>query len=561
MLFKKLYSLPPEIGVEVCNLLTEKDIVKLDTASCCRSKRKPLELIFASMEKEDLYNRSPSALAFMLWCLRNSVRINQLHLGPADISALLSDVEAMPDLRKVKQILLRRNQDDNSWPVETVTIFNVLTDQQTIVLDLFGCYQQEILDAFLAAPGTVNKKCSIFQTKDIGLFIEDRRIWPFLYHIGSLADYIECKSKKEVFPSTLQFLQQQIGECLFPKLEDLFLPWKVPVPWLQSLLRRCPSLKKLDMECCTDFGDISNLHLKSLSIHELKVQSTAAGPRAFRTLSTASPLCLSLESLTINCSYLSYNRFSINELALLQRLTKLFLYDLYCHDEDLLFVLRQLPNVSTLHLYHYSRTPSTALELELGGGVAVFRTLFGELNISKSLGVTFDLPASSTSNQALIECFPINTGIVAPTEDFDLSVKGNYYDSNQLQAVSLSFARMIASGRFANLQGLKLNNLVLKYEHFEAFRDGCAKLKVISWDGDGSYNAGSLDRFPQGWKCLVAIYFWNNSATVTEAGLRQISSCCSKLTAVTTQLQVIGPKELIIASIKRNFPKIIYNCK
>lgn len=235
----------------------------------------------------------------------------------------------------------------------------------------------------------------------------------------------------------------------------------------------------------------------------------------------------------------------------LKGLKSLALHGLLCADEDLLFVLRQLPNLKSLTLIQ------DFVSIASSRSSTFFRVLFSELDYEQ-LNVTFDLQTNIVNEETLQESFPSECRAKL-TKFLAVNVPYFYYPRQQLELITESFARMIGSGSFANLTTVDIDKLLLQQlQHFEAIRDGCPKLEKLIWSSDD--DAIILDCFPQRWKCLRRIKC--SRVKVAEAGLRQMATSSSSLDFIYTTLQVESEtiKEAVLQAVKKEFPKICFLC-
>lgn len=538
-------------------MLEGKDIVKLDSAICCHSMREPFQVILQSARQGVLsLNLRPLQIAFGRWCLRRSVPIKRLVVCPCDVVSLLSDAKVMQNVTNAKEVvfMITNYQVDAPWPAEIGLLFNAMSDKQTLTLYM-ACYQQvDVISMFLEHNSLTNKHCVVEKVQDIGLFMEDERIVPFLFRIGELYDFIRTRTPLQTevslpLNSTVVFLQ----------LEELYVSWLSSGPWLPWVLSRSPNLKTLAVKNIDDYDIVSKLSLCDLTVHGVTEGSKAAGLHAFASI-PGSQLCNTLEDLTLDY-YMIVSTFDARSLAALKKLKRFVVRNFYFKDEDLLFVLRQLTELNefVLHRGIYAQS--------LGHYHSPFYyTLFSKFDFKNRLIVTIDLHPDCIHDQSLTttESFPSTCVKSSHTEDLSIGFPLDYYSHSQLRTLARSFMMMLASGRFANLRTLYLSEMLLSLdEHFMFIRDGCPRLTGLLWLNDGSNSHGInlvIDSFPQGWKNLG--YVQVTGVKISAVGLREMSSCSQRMKSIYVkaglQLKSSETMESVVEAMKRDFPRVDY---
>lgn len=355
---------------------------------------------------------------------------------------------------------------------------------------------------------------------NIALFMENERIFPFLFSIGNGLE-IYSSSRNDacaeiVIPSDL---------IAFPQLEEVYLPWESPVPWLQSLLNKSPNVKVLNINMADNFAGINILSLREFKVSSVVAESPAASAHAISSFA-GSPLCSSLESLDLKYA-LILNSTGMKALTMMKNLKVLKMPNLYCTENNLLFLLRQLTHLEVLVLLRHTYPAAASY---FGRSSFFFHALFAEFDFKKQLCITVDLLQSSVNDKALAECFPTTFHKAAQTTEFSVGFPMYYYSHSQLQALTASFMAMLVSGRFANLQVLNLYDMLVSLDdYFVGIRDCCPKLEGLFWLNHVSNTSTALtiDSFPQGWRHLMHVRL--DGVKINMAVARQIAGCSSKM--------------------------------
>lgn len=237
--WRLIFDIPQEIACDICNLLELDDMVKLDSALSWHAIREPLQAIQQSRNPEDYSYYHSSMIPSVVWCLRKSIPIKRLYLSPIEVTLFLSDPKALHGFANVQEIIFTCTHDprldDEVWPTETASLFNVLSDRQEICLEL-SCYQPDILYALFANENVTKKSVIAKNAEHSADFMQDERIFPFLVQIGESVRSVD---------KTLPIFTLPSHETTFSKLEKLILPWSEPIPWLQWLISRSPKVKKV----------------------------------------------------------------------------------------------------------------------------------------------------------------------------------------------------------------------------------------------------------------------------------------------------------------------------
>lgn len=97
-----------------------------------------LQVILQSVGEKDVSGDYSSKVAFGRWCLRRSVAIKRLIVGPGDVVSLLSDAKVMQNLTNAKEVefMFINYRDGISWPAEIGLLFNAMSNKQTLSLHL-----------------------------------------------------------------------------------------------------------------------------------------------------------------------------------------------------------------------------------------------------------------------------------------------------------------------------------------------------------------------------------------------------------------------------------------